>query len=107
MARNIPPGFMLYEESIKLLSSMPTEKAGEIIQAACGLYLDGTVTEIKDPLYKAILEGVTDKMTRDAADYAKKCEQNKEKALKRWHGEEERNERGTISTIRRIGGGTV
>ena len=99
MARNIPPGFMIYEESAKLLFSMPTDKAGEIIKAVCGLYVEGTVTEIKDPLYSAILEGITDKMARDAADYAKKCEQNKEKALKRWHGDEA-EEPGTISIVR-------
>lgn len=87
IANKRPPGFMLYEESIKLLSSMPENKAGEIIQAVCRLYETGETVEMEDPLYNAILTGIIEKMARDAADYAKTCEENARKANKRWHPE--------------------
>ena len=66
---------------------MPESKAGEIIQAVCHLYETGETVEMEDPLYNAILTGIIEKMARDAAEYAKKCEANSRKANKRWHPE--------------------
>lgn len=87
IANKRPPGFMVYEENIKLLDTVPDEQAGRIIKAVASFYVTGETPELKEPIEQATADAMIEKIIRDAAEYAKVCEQNAQKADKRWHPE--------------------
>lgn len=102
IANKRPPGFMIYEENIKLLDTVPDEQAGRIIKAVSSFYVSGELPTLTEPIEQAVVNTLIESVIKDAAKYAETCEKNKENALKRWHGEEEGKERGTVSIISRI-----
>ena len=85
MTRKQPPYFKVYEEEAKLLQSVPDELAGRLIKAACTFHLNGEVTEFDDALEQATFNTFLEKIARGHAEYIKTCEQNREKAKKRWN----------------------
>ena len=82
-----PPGFYVYEEQAKILADIPDDQAGRIIKAICTTFLTDEIQSLKEPIEQAILSLFLEKLQRQQADYLRKCEQNKEKAQKRWKKE--------------------
>lgn len=87
MARKTPPGFMVYEESANLFSSIPDVQAGRIIKAVCHFYLSGEIPKLSKPIEQATAQAMIDKIIKDAAAYVTKCETNTRNINKRWHND--------------------
>lgn len=84
MAKKRPPGFMLYEETTKLLSSITDEQAGRIIKAVCSFYVTGEIpSDLGEPIEQAVVDGIIEGVIKDAAAYSQKCERNAENARRR------------------------
>lgn len=89
MARKTPPGVMVYEESINVLSSLPDAQAGRIIKAVCSFYLTNKIPKMRSPIEQATTQMIIDKVIKDAAAYVRICDQNTENARRRWHDDTE------------------
>lgn len=75
--------FIIYESWSTLITNLPTEQAGELIQALCARQL-GLEHEISDPTVNAIYMMISAKMDEDAAKYSEKSEKKADAAQKRW-----------------------
>ena len=77
------PPFLIYESWSTLITNLPTEQAGELIQALCARQL-GLEHEISDPTVNAIYMMISAKMDEDAAKYSEKSAKKADAAQKRW-----------------------
>lgn len=75
--------FIIYESWSTLITNLPTEQAGELIQALCARQL-GLEHEISDPTVNAIYMMISAKMDEDAAKYSEKSAKKSDAAQKRW-----------------------
>ena len=75
--------FIIYESWSTLITNLPTEQAGELIQALCARQL-GLEHEISDPTVNAIYMMISAKMDEDAAKYSEKYAKKADAAQKRW-----------------------
>lgn len=75
--------FIIYESWSTLITNLPTEQAGELIQALCARQL-GLEHEISDPTVNAIYMMISAKMDEDAAKYSEKSAKKADAAQKRW-----------------------
>lgn len=75
--------FIIYESWSTLITNLPTEQAGELIQALCARQL-GQEHEISDPAVNAIYMMISAKMDEDAAKYSEKSAKKSDAAQKRW-----------------------
>lgn len=77
------PPFLIYESWSTLITNLPTEQAGELIQALCARQLEQE-HEISDPAVNAIYMMISSKMDEDAAKYSEKSAKKADAAQKRW-----------------------
>ena len=77
------PPFLIYESWSTLITNLPTEQAGELIQALCARQLEQE-HEISDPAVNAIYMMISAKMDEDAAKYSEKSAKKADAAQKRW-----------------------
>lgn len=77
------PPFLIYESWSTLITNLPTEQAGELIQALCARQLEQE-HEISDPTVNAIYMMISAKMDEDAAKYSEKSVKKSDAAQKRW-----------------------
>ena len=77
------PPFLIYESWSTLITNLPTEQAGELIQALCARQLEQE-HEISDPGVNAIYRMISAKMDEDAAKYSEKSAKKADAAQKRW-----------------------
>lgn len=75
--------FIIYESWSTLITNLPTEQAGELIQALCARQLCQE-HEISDPTVNAIYMMISAKMDEDAAKYSEKSAKKSDAAQKRW-----------------------
>ena len=75
--------FIIYESWSTLITNLPTEQAGELIQALCARQLEQE-HEITDPTVNAIYMMISAKMDEDAAKYSEKSAKRTDAAQKRW-----------------------
>lgn len=75
--------FIIYESWSTLITNLPTEQAGELIQALCARQLEQE-HEISDPTVNAIYMMISAKMDEDAAKYSEKSAKKSDAAQKRW-----------------------
>lgn len=75
--------FIIYESWSTLITNLPTEQAGELIQALCARQLEQE-HEISDPTVNAIYMMISAKMDEDAAKYSEKSAKRTDAAQKRW-----------------------
>ena len=75
--------FIIYESWSTLITNLPTEQAGELIQALCARQLEQE-HEITDPAVNAIYMMISAKMDEDAAKYNEKSVKKSDAAQKRW-----------------------
>ena len=75
--------FIIYESWSTLITNLPTEQAGELIQALCARQLEQE-HEISDPTVNAIYMMISAKMDEDAAKYSEKSAKKADAAQKRW-----------------------
>lgn len=75
--------FIIYESWSTLITNLPTEQAGELIQALCARQLEQE-HEITDPTVNAIYMMISAKMDEDAAKYSEKSAKKSDAAQKRW-----------------------
>lgn len=75
--------FIIYESWSTLITNLPTEQAGELIQALCARHLEQE-HEINDPTVNAIYMMISAKMDEDAAKYSEKSAKRTDAAQKRW-----------------------
>ena len=85
-----PPGVMLYEETIKMLHTVPEEQAGRIIKGIASFYVTGEIPTLTEPLEQAVVNSLVDVIEKDAEKYAETCEKNKQNAEIRWNKENQR-----------------
>lgn len=85
-----PPGVMLYEETIKMLHTVPEEQAGRIIKGIASFYATGEMPTLTEPLEQAVVNLLVDVIEKDAEKYAETCEKNKQNAEIRWNKENQR-----------------
>lgn len=76
--------FIIYESWSTLITNLPTEQAGELIQALCARQLEQE-HEISDPTVNAIYMMISAKMDEDAAKYSEKSAKKADAAQKRWN----------------------
>ncbi len=76
--------FIIYESWSTLITNLPTEQAGELIQALCARQLEQE-HEISDPTVNAIYMMISAKMDEDAAKYSEKSAKKSDAAQKRWN----------------------
>ena len=101
------PPFLIYESWSTLITNLPTEQAGELIQAMCAKQL-GQDYEITDPSVKAIFMMISQTMDENRTVYSQKAERNQKAAQKRWHkadkhsndkhSEDERSDESAVQT---------
>lgn len=89
-----PPGFMIFEESAKLLLNSKDAAAGRIIKAMCNLYLTGEYKTLTNPLENVMFEEIATKAGRSMAEYQRKSAQGTAAANIRWHGNPEGKKEG-------------
>ncbi len=77
------PPFLIYESWSTLITNLPTEQAGELIQALCARQLEQE-HEISDPAVNAIYMMISAKMDEDAVKYSEKSAKNSAAAKKKW-----------------------
>lgn len=75
--------FIIYESWSTLITNLPTEQAGELIQALCARHLEQE-HEITDPTVNAIYMMISAKMDEDAVKYSEKSAKNSAAAKKKW-----------------------
>lgn len=75
--------FIIYESWSTLITNLPTEQAGELIQALCARQLEQE-HEISDPTVNAIYMMISAKMDEDAVKYSEKSAKNSAAAKKKW-----------------------
>ena len=75
--------FIIYESWSTLITNLPTEQAGELIQALCARHLEQE-HEINDPTVNAIYMMISAKMDEDAVKYSEKSAKNSAAAKKKW-----------------------
>lgn len=75
--------FIIYESWSTLITNLPTEQAGELIQALCARQLEQE-HEITDPTVNAIYMMIAAKMDEDAVKYSEKSAKNSAAAKKKW-----------------------
>ena len=75
--------FIIYESWSTLITNLPTEQAGELMQALCARQLEQE-HEITDPAVNAIYMMISAKMDEDAAKYNEKSVKKSDAAQKRW-----------------------
>lgn len=75
--------FIIYESWSTLITNLPTEQAGELIQALCARQLEQE-HEITDPTVNAIYMMISAKMDEDAVKYSEKSAKNSAAAKKKW-----------------------
>ena len=75
--------FIIYESWSTLITNLPTEQAGELIQALCARQLCQE-HEISDPAVNAIYMMISAKMDEDAVKYSEKSAKKADAAQKRW-----------------------
>lgn len=75
--------FIIYESWSTLITNLPTEQAGELIQALCARQLEQE-HEISDPTVNAIYMMIAAKMDEDAVKYSEKSAKNSAAAKKKW-----------------------
>ena len=75
--------FIIYESWSTLITNLPTEQAGELIQALCARQLEQE-HEITDPTVNAIYMMISAKMDEDTAKYSEKSTKRTDAAQKRW-----------------------
>ena len=90
IANKRPPGFMFYEETIKLIHTVPEEQAGRIIKGIASFYVTGEMPTLTEPLEQAVVNSLVDVSEKDAEKYAETCEKNKQNAEIRWNKENQR-----------------
>lgn len=64
--------FVMYDNWATLISNLPTEQAGQLIQAMCAFQL-GQEPQIEDQAVKAMFIMIRGKMEEDSRNYAEKC----------------------------------
>lgn len=87
MSERKRPGFVLYTNTARVLSELPIQDAGELIQAICQFELSGMEHTFDDPILGAVFQGIKADLEEDARKYRAKCEQNKENIQARWNSE--------------------
>ena len=75
--------FIIYESWSTLITNLPTEQAGELIQALCARQLEQE-HEISDPTVNAIYMMIAAKMDEDVVKYSEKSAKNSAAAKKKW-----------------------
>lgn len=75
--------FIIYESWSTLITNLPTEQAGELIQALCARQLEQE-QEISDPTVNAIYMMISAKMDEDAVKYSEKSAKNSAAAKRKW-----------------------
>ena len=73
--------FIIYDNWACLMSNLPVEKAGELIQAICNYKLTGEIN-IMDPSVNAMFVMIKEQLDVDADNYQKTCEKRKESGSK-------------------------
>lgn len=91
------PPFLIYESWSTLITNLPTEQAGELIQAMCSKQL-GQDYEITDPSVNAIFMMISQTMDENRTSYNQKAERNQKAAQKRWHKEDKRSDESAVQT---------
>ena len=91
------PPFLIYESWSTLITNLPKEQAGELIQAMCSKQL-GQDYEITDPSVNAIFMMISQTMDENRTSYNQKAERNQKAAQKRWHKEDKRSDESAVQT---------
>ena len=91
------PPFLIYESWSTLITNLPIEQAGELIQAMCSKQL-GQDYEITDPSVNAIFMMISQTMDENRTSYNQKAERNQKAAQKRWHKEDKRSDESAVQT---------
>lgn len=91
------PPFLIYESWSTLITNLPTEQAGELIQAMCSKQL-GQDYEITDPSVNAIFMMISQTMDENRTSYNQKAERNQKAAQKRWHKEDKHSDENAVQT---------
>ena len=91
------PPFLIYESWSTLITNLPIEQAGELIQAMCSKQL-GQDYEITDPSVNAIFMMFSQTMDENRTSYNQKAERNQKAAQKRWHKEDKRSDESAVQT---------
>lgn len=91
------PPFLIYESWSTLITNLPTEQAGELIQAMCAKQL-GQDYEITDPSVNAIFMMISQTMDENRTSYNQKAERNQKAAQKRWHKEDKHSDKSAVQT---------
>lgn len=91
------PPFLIYESWSTLITNLPTEQAGELIQAMCSKQL-GQDYEITDPSVNAIFMMISQTMDENRTSYNQKAERNQKAAQKRWHKEDKHSDESAVHT---------
>ena len=73
--------FVIYESWATLLSNIPKEQAGELIQAICKMKL-GQEVDIQDPSVAGMFAMIAPQIEKDSQKYDEKCERLKANAEK-------------------------
>ena len=84
MAKN---NFLLSDDWQELFDALPDDKAGQLIKAAFAFHT-GNEVKLTDPVLKAVFVMIRTKIEENDAAYEKTCEDNREKAVKRWQKKE-------------------
>lgn len=88
MSERKRPGFILYQNTARVIASLPEREAGELIRAVCIYELENRQPEFKSQTLGAIFEGIKADLEEDARRYKMRCEQNAKAARARWENQE-------------------
>lgn len=81
--------------------SLPDEKAGQLIKHFLS-YVNDENPQTDDVLIKAVFAGIKATLKRDLKKWEKRCEKNKENALKRWNKEDSKEMPNDAIACKRI-----
>lgn len=73
--------WVMYKTWIPLFTSLPTEKAGELIKAICA-YENGWDVALSDPIISSVFVMIKNTLEKDAEEYEKVCQKRAESASK-------------------------
>lgn len=97
--------FIIYEEWAILFKELPTEEAGELIQAVCIYHEDKSYTP-ENPVVAAMFEMIKKKMDKDAKSYEEVCKQRsiagQESAKKRAKGNKTQQSATNVNKIQQM-----
>lgn len=79
-----PKGVLLFREHLELLNKLPCEKRCEVLDAIFAYHYDGVIPEL-DSLSELVFIPIRQALDRNAEKYRKRCQKNREAALKRWN----------------------